>query len=214
MVHIRENVEQHRILELHIGFHESFDPEHDEAVVIYVGMPVEKFAFRADTHGVQPETKLAEQVFREQRFRSFLIPLVLALHHGVQIRHYGIVIGFQLVVVGIVCDAEFGIEAGEQNFKRVNLRIVKIFIASEKVLEIGDVLRESGGFAECLGRVRIGFAPVVRPFFWLEWVYDIFTGHKIYIATAEVVAEILVFLLGIQADDRLSGHSRVGQNEF
>ena len=129
MVHIREDIEQHRILELHISFHESFDPEHDETVVVYVGMPVEELAFRTDAHGVQPETKLAEQVFREQRFRSFLIPLVLALHHGVQISHHRIVIGFQLIVVGIVCDAEFGIEAGEQNFKRIDLCVVEIFVA-------------------------------------------------------------------------------------
>ena len=129
-------------------------------------MPVEKFAFGSDTHGIQSKTKLAEQVFREQRFRSFLVLHILAFHHGVQIRHHRIVIGFQLIVVGIVCDAEFGIEAGEQNFKCVDLCVVKIFIDSEKVLEIGDVLREPGGFAECLGRVCVGFAPVVRPFFW------------------------------------------------
>ena len=135
MVHIREDIEQHRILELHIDFHESFDTEHDETVVAYVGMPIEKLAYLTHTHGVQSETKLAEQVFREQRFRSLLIALVLALHHGVQIRHHRIVIGFQLIVVGIVCDAEFGIEAGEQNFKRVDLCIVKILVDPEEVLQ-------------------------------------------------------------------------------
>ena len=212
MVHIRENVEQHRILELHIGFHESFDTEHDETVVAYVGMPVEKLAFGSDTHGIQSETKLAEQVFREQRFRSFLIPLVLALHHGVQIRHYRIVIGFQLIVLGIVCNTELAVEPCQQNLKCVDLCVIKIFIDSEKVLEIGDMLRESGGFAECLGRVCVGFAPVVRPFFWLQWVYDIFTGHKVYIATAEIVTEVFVFLLGIQADNRFSRHPQIDKD--
>ena len=68
MVHIRENVEQHRILELHIGFHESFDPEHDETVVAYVGMPVEELAFRTDTHGMETEAEFPKQILCKQGF--------------------------------------------------------------------------------------------------------------------------------------------------
>jgi len=68
MVHIREDVEQHRIFELSVRFHQSLDAEHKETVVGDVGMPVEEFALGTHTHGMETEAEFPKQILCKQGF--------------------------------------------------------------------------------------------------------------------------------------------------
>ena len=73
MVHIRENIEQHRILELLVGIHQALNAKADEFVIRDVGMTVKEFAFSSYTHGVESKAEFTEQVFGEERLSAFLI---------------------------------------------------------------------------------------------------------------------------------------------
>ena len=135
VVHIGQDIEKHRIFQFLVRLHQPLDTEDNKLIVRNIGMPVEKLAFGSDTHGVQSETKLAEQIFCEQRFRSFLVLHILAFHNLVQIRHYGIIPGSELRIIRVIMDAEFAVEPCQENFKRVDLCIVKIFVNPEEILQ-------------------------------------------------------------------------------
>ena len=44
------------------------------------------------------------------------------------------------IVIGIVCNTELAVEPCQQNLKCVNLRIIEVFVDTEKVLEKTDML--------------------------------------------------------------------------
>lgn len=56
VAHIGQDIEQHTVLESAVGIHKPFHTEYKEVGVGDVGVAVEVFAFRADTHGMDAET--------------------------------------------------------------------------------------------------------------------------------------------------------------
>ena len=188
VVHEGQDVEQHCILQFFVSFHETLDSETNKPVIGDVGVSVEELAFRTDTHGVQPKTEFAEQIFCEKRFRSFLVLHILALHNLVQVSHYGIIPGSELRIIRVIMDAEFAVEPCQEDFKRIDLRIIKILVDPEEVLQKRDVLREACCFAECFRCIVLGITCIVRPLFWFKRVDDILSAHEVDITPAEIVA--------------------------
>ena len=66
------------------------------------------------------------------------------------------------------------------------------------------MLRQARYLFKGFGRVLIGLLGVVRPCLGFKGIDLVFSRKKINIATAEVVAQILVFGFGIKHDNLLS----------
>jgi len=140
VVHIREDVEQHRILELLVGIHQALNAKADEFVIADVCVTVKEFAFSTNAHGVESKAEFTEEVFGEERLRAFLVLHILILYDGVQVSHDGIVLGFELVIVGVIMDAELAVEPCQKDFECIDLSVIEILVDSEEVLEVRDVL--------------------------------------------------------------------------
>ena len=84
------------------------------------------------------------------------------------------------------------------------MRVREIFVGTEEVLEVGDVLTKHGGLAEGFGSILVGYLVLIGPAFGLQGIDDILATHKVDIASTEVVAEIFILLLRIQGDERFS----------
>ena len=185
----------------------------DEFVIADVRVSVEELALCSFAHRVESEADLTQKFFGEKRFASALVLHIFFLGEFIEVCHDGVIRRFQLAVIGVIRDATGGVQLADKDFNRVDMSVREVLVGAEKVLEEGDMLGQSRCLSEGFRRILVyGF--IVRPRFRLEGIDDILSAHEVDITAAEVVAEILVFLLGIQADDRLSGHSRVGQNEF
>ena len=214
MVHIREDVEQHCILELLVGIHQALNAKADEFVIADVGVSIEELAFSTDAHGVESKAEFTEEVFGEERLRAFLVLHILILYDGVQVSHDGIVLGFELVIVGVIMNAELAVEPCQKDFKCIDLSVIEILVDSEEVLEVGDVLGEASCLAECFGCIVIHIIGVVRPLLGFKRINDILATHEVNVATSEVVCQILILLFRVKAEDGFAGHSRVGKNEL
>ena len=140
VVHIREDVEQHRILELLVCIHKTLNAKADEFVIRDVGVSVEELTFSSDAHGVESKAEFTEEVFGEERLRAFLVFHILIFHDGVQVCHDGIVGSLELVVIGVIVNAELAVEPCQKDFECIDLSVIEILVDSEEVLEIGDVL--------------------------------------------------------------------------
>ena len=140
VVHIREDVEQHRILELLVCIHETLYAKADEFVIADVGVSVEELTFSTDAHGVESKAEFTKEVFGEERLRAFLVFHILIFYDGVQVGHDGIVGSLELVVIGVIVNAELAVESCQKNFECIDLSVIEILVDSEEVLEIGDVL--------------------------------------------------------------------------
>ena len=134
MVHIRKDIKEHCILKLLVCLHKSFNSEHEELIVGYVGVTVEELAFSSYAHGVQSETKLTEKLFREEGFRALFISLVFAFDHCVKVFHHGIIFRFEFVKVGVIGNAELHVQSCEKYLEGIDLRRIEILIDSEEVL--------------------------------------------------------------------------------
>ena len=138
--HIREDVEQHRILEAFVAVHESFHTEAEEVTVGDIRMTVEVFAFASHTHRVDAEADLLESFLGVQVLACLIVGHIFFLAQLVEVLHRREVRAFLLAVVGGIGDAESRIELCEEYLDGVDLRIVEFLIAPEKVLEECDVL--------------------------------------------------------------------------
>ena len=192
VIHIREDVEQHRILELLVGIHQALNAKADEPVIADIGVSVEELTFSTYAHGVESKAEFTKKVFGEKRLRAFLVLHILILYDGVQVSHDGIVLGFELVIVGVIMDAELAVEPCQKDFKCIDLSVIEILIDSEEVLEVGDVLGEASCLAECFGGIVIHIIGVVRPLLGFERIDDILTTHEVNVATTEVIGQILI----------------------
>ena len=61
MVHIGQDVEEHRVLEFFVRVHQPLDTENDELVVGDVRVTVEKFSLRALAHRIDAEANLSQK---------------------------------------------------------------------------------------------------------------------------------------------------------
>ena len=186
----------------------------DEFVIADVGVSIEELAFSTNAHGVESKAEFTEQVFCEEGFCAFLVFHIFILYDGVQVSHDGIVLGFELVIVGVIMDAELAVESCQKDFKCIDLSVIEILVDSEEVFEVGDVLGETCRLAECFGGIIIHIIGVVRPLLGFKRVDDILTTHEVNVATSEVIGQILILLFRVKAEDGFAGHSRVGKNEL
>ena len=214
VVHIREDVEQHRILELLVCIHETLNAKADEFVIADVCVTVKEFAFSTNAHGVESKAEFTKEVFGEERLRAFLVFHILIFHDGVQVCHDGIVGSLELVVIGVIVNAKLSVEPCQKDFECIDLSVIEILIDSEEVFEVGDVLGETSRLAECFGSIIFHIIGVVRPLLGFKRIDDILATHEVNVATSEVIGQILILLFRVKAEDGFAGHSRVGKNEL
>jgi len=76
------------------------------------------------------------------------------------------------------------------------------------------VLTEPCDLFEGFGCVGVDILNAVRPCLGFKRIDGVLAGHKINVAAAEGVAQILVLRFGVEADDALARFTDVGENEF
>ena len=62
--------------------------------------------------------------------------------------------------------------------------------------------------------ICVRFFRIHRPYFRLQWVDDVLSGHIVHITAAQIPGQILIFRFHIQADHRLSGFPEIGQQQL
>ena len=73
--HVGQDIELNGAAELLVQIHNALYPEHQEHVILDIGMPIEEPAFRTDTDGVQPQADIAQSFLGVEE----LILLVIAV---------------------------------------------------------------------------------------------------------------------------------------
>ena len=140
MVHIAQDVEQHRVPQFAVGVQQSFHAEGQEAGIGQVGVPVEKPAFIPNAHGVQPQTDFAQQFPCEQRCFSVLRLSVFFLGETVEVGENWVI---GRAEVGEICrspDTEILIQLGQQDADCIQLRVGEVLIGSEEIPQETDML--------------------------------------------------------------------------
>ena len=214
MVHIRQDVKEHCVLQLLVALHQAFNTKAKELVIVDIGVAVEELALCTHAHGVDTQADFTEKVLSKQRLGPVLILLILLFAQRIQICHDGIVRIPDTRKVSIVIDAEVVVETGHQNLQRIDVSIGEILIGAEEVLEIRDMLTQHSRLTESFRSILVGRFRSFRPLLRLKRVDDILTGHQIQIATAQIVAQLLVFLFRIQHDNRFACQTMIGQQEL
>lgn len=136
-------------------------------------MPVEVFALCAHAHGMNAEANRLQCFLCIELLFFSVVGTVLLFAQTVEILHDRIVRQCQCGIIRLVRDTEFLIQFGEQYLDGIDLRIVKIFIATEKVFQKGDMLRKPRRLSEGFGSRRI-VVRRIRPCFRLQWIDGIF----------------------------------------
>ena len=135
-------------------------------------MPVEVFALRAHAHGMNAEANRLQCFLCIKLLFFSVVGTVLLFAQAVEILHDRIVRRCQCGVIRFVRDTEFLIQFGEQYLDGIDLRVVKIFIAAEKVFQKGDMLRKPR-LSEGFGCRRI-VVRRIRPCFRLQRIDGVF----------------------------------------
>ena len=76
------------------------------------------------------------------------------------------------------------------------------------------MLTEPCDLFEGFGCSSVDILNTVCPCLGFEGIDGVFAGHKVDIAAAEGIAQILVLRFGIEADDSFARLTNVGENEF
>ena len=76
------------------------------------------------------------------------------------------------------------------------------------------MLTEPCDLFEGFGCSSVNVLNAVRPCFRLERIDGIFAGHKINIAAAEGIAQILILRFGVKTDYALARFTDVGEDKF
>lgn len=195
IAHIRQDVEQDSVLQALVGVHKSLYTEAKELVVHNVGVAVEVPTFRADAHGVDTETDLPEHLLGVQVLFGRVVFQILLLAQPIEFRHDRIVNRAEGGKVRAVRNAPLGIQLFQQDLHGVHLSIRKILVAAEKVLKEGNVLAQPGDLPEGFRTLPIcvRFFRIHRPYFRLQWVDDVLSGHIVHITAAQIPGQILIF---------------------
>lgn len=212
--HEGQDIEQHGILEPLVGVHQALHTEDKEMAVGDIGVSVEILGFSADAHGVDAEAHVLQSVLRVEVFPLLVVAVKLFLAQLIEVLHDREVRGLLGAVVGGVGDAEAVVQLGEQDLDGVDLRIGKILVAAEEVLEEGDVLGQPRNLLEGFRCCRVDVFNAVRPCFRFQGVDRVLSAHEVNIAPAQGVAEFLILGLGVQTDDCLAGLADVGQDQL
>ena len=216
IAHVGENIEQHGIAELLVGVHETLDTEAQELVICDVGVAVEILAFRANTHGVQSQADLPEDILGVEVLFVVIVHTELLFAELVQVGKHGIVQRGQLGEVGGVRNAELGIELLQQDLDGIDLGIGEALVGAEEVFQERDVLRQPGYTAKCFRRagiVSIGIF-LIAPDLGFQYIDQVLAGEEVDVAAAKGGGQILVFMLHIQTDHTLAGLPQVRQQEL
>lgn len=214
IAHERQDVEQHGVLEPLVGVHQALHAEDEEMAVRNVGVSVEIRGLSADTHGMDSEAHVLQGVLRVEVFPLLVVAVEFFLAQLVEVLHDREVRGLLRAVVGGVGDAEAGVQLREQNLNSVDLRIGEVLVAAEEVLKKGNVLGQPRDLLEGFRRSGVDILDAVRPCFRLQGVDRILAAHEVDIASAQGIAEFLIFRLGVQADDCLARLTDIGQDEL
>ena len=142
IAHKGEDIEQHRIFEPFVSIQQSFYAEHKEFVVRDITVTIKVFALRTHAHGVDAKAHLLERFLSVKVFPLLIIAVEFFLAQLIEILHNWIIGCLQLAVVGAVGNSKSSVELRKQDFNGVDLTVTEILICSEKVFEIGNVLRQ------------------------------------------------------------------------
>ena len=160
------------------------------------------------------ETDLLERFLCIEIFSLLVIGHKFFFAELVKVLHDRKVRGLLYAIICGVGNSESRVQFGEQDFDGVDLRIGKILVAAEKVFQKGNVLTEPCDLFEGFGCVGVDILNAVRPCLGFKRIDGIFARHKINIAAAEGIAQILVLRFGIETDDSLARLTDIGENEF
>lgn len=163
----------HGVFEPLVRIHESLHAETHKIARADVRMPVEVFALRTHAHGMDAEANRLQRFLRIELLFFSVVGTVFLLAQMVEILHNRIVRRCQCCVIRLIRNTEFLIQFGEQYLDGIDLRIVKIFITSEKVFEKGDMLRKPRRLSEGFGRRRI-LVRCIRPCFRFQRIDGVF----------------------------------------
>ena len=103
-------------------------------------MTVEILAFRSYAHGVDPEAYHLERFLGVKVFPCLIVGHIFFLAELIKVLHRRIIGSLHHRIIGGVGDAETGVQLCKEYFYCVDLRIVKILVATEEVFKEGDVL--------------------------------------------------------------------------
>ena len=103
---IGEDVELNGAAELLVQIHDALDPEHQEHIVLDIGMTVEKPAFGANAHRIQPQADITQGLLGVEGLPFRIIAMVFLNAQLIKVGQDGIVLWFQFGEVRLLRQPE------------------------------------------------------------------------------------------------------------